>query len=94
MVLDYSGPDLGFIFYGASLKLWIFSALLTNILLPVNSGNILVDGLLFLGGMGLMAVCVGITESVIARSRFLRVPQLLLVSSALSLTAVILMLRF
>jgi formate hydrogenlyase subunit 4 len=31
MVLDHSGPDFAMILYGASLKLWIMSALLAGL---------------------------------------------------------------
>jgi formate hydrogenlyase subunit 4 len=37
MVLDYSGPDLAFILYAASLKMWIFAALVVNLVVPMHS---------------------------------------------------------
>jgi len=37
MVLDYSGPDLAFILYGASLKLWVLGALAEEVLLTPNA---------------------------------------------------------
>ncbi|HCC30000.1 MAG TPA: hydrogenase, partial [Marinilabiliales bacterium] len=34
MILDYSGPDLGLILYGATLKLFLFMALTASLLWP------------------------------------------------------------
>ena len=36
MVLDHGGPALGFIFYGAAVKLFVFAAMLTRLILPIN----------------------------------------------------------
>lgn len=93
MVLDYSGPDLGMILYSASLKLWIFSALIVNIVLSCLE----IEGLpavgAFAGGMILVAVVVGIIESVMARLRLLTVPRLLTSAVVFSILAFILLLR-
>jgi formate hydrogenlyase subunit 4 len=43
MVLDHSGPDLAYILYSAALKLWVMSALLIGMILPVRSGNPWID---------------------------------------------------
>ncbi|OGV52260.1 MAG: hydrogenase [Lentisphaerae bacterium GWF2_44_16] len=94
MVLDYSGPDLGFILYGAALKLWIIGSLVVGVALPVNTGNFFLDRFIFLGGMVLLAVIIGIIESVMARFRFLKIPQVLILASALSILALILQVRF
>lgn len=86
MVLDYSGPELGMIFYGASLKLWIFSALIVRLSIPFEI-NSMADACLFLAGMALSAVAVGVVESCIARFRFLKTPQILVGAFALALFA-------
>jgi formate hydrogenlyase subunit 4 len=93
MVLDHSGPDLAFILYGASLKLWIFSALLVNVLVPWKPLSPWGNALLFLGGMLGAAVGVGLTESVMARLRLRRVPQMLLIAGGFAALALILTLR-
>jgi formate hydrogenlyase subunit 4 len=36
MILDYGGPDLAFMLYASSLKLWIFGALLVCLLVPMQ----------------------------------------------------------
>ena len=90
MVLDHGGPDLAFILYGAALKLWALGALLIGILLPVRSGTPWLDAAAWLGGMMGLAVAVGVIESAMARLRLLRVPQLLVGATALSIFALIL----
>src|SRR6516162_7657083 len=37
MVLDHSGPDLGYIHYAAALKFWIIGSLPVGLLVPVRS---------------------------------------------------------
>lgn len=93
MVLDHSGPDLAFILYGAAIKLWVFAALLSGVVLPVRSGTWWIDALVGVGGVLAIGVVVGVIESVMARLRLLRVPQLLVGASALSALAVILVLK-
>ena len=93
MVLDHSGPDFAFILYSAALKLWVMSALLIGIILPVRSGNFLVDIPAALAGMIFIAVLIGVIESIMARLRLLRVPQLLVGAGAISVMGLILILR-
>ena len=93
MVLDHSGPDFGMILYGSAIKLWIFSALLAGILIPVRSGNFLLDGLATLGGIFLLAIGIGVIESTLARLRLLRVPQLLASAGVLAILAIVLVLK-
>jgi formate hydrogenlyase subunit 4 len=90
MVLDHSGPDFAMIQYGAALKLWIMSALLAGVLVPVRSGRPLVDAAAAIGGIFLVAVAIGIIESSMARLRLLRVPQLLTSAGAFSVLALML----
>ena len=77
MVLDHGGPDLAFILYGASLKLYVFAALLVRLVIPLGVGSPLAHAGLFLGGLALVAVLVGTIESSMARLRLVRVPALL-----------------
>jgi len=93
MVLDHSGPDFGFILYGAALKLWVLSALLVGVVVPVRTGNPWLDGAAVLAGIMAVAVLVGIVESCMARLRLFRVPQLLVGAGAFSTLALILALR-
>jgi formate hydrogenlyase subunit 4 len=93
MVLDHSGPDFAMILYGAALKLWIMSALLAGVLVPVRSGRPWVDAVAAIGGIFVVAVVIGIIESSMARLRLLRVPQLLTGAGAFSVLALMLALR-
>ncbi len=93
MVLDHSGVDLAFIHYAASLKLWIFSALLTGIAMPVRTGDPFQDMALGLAGMFCVAVLVGVIESSMARLRLVRVPLLLVVAVVLASFALLWALR-
>ena len=94
MVLDYSGPDLAMILYGASLKLWLLGALVVNVLLSFLglSGAAALAG--FAAGMILLAVVIGGVESVMARLSLLKVPQLLMGAGALCVLAFVLVVRF
>lgn len=93
MVLDHSGPDFGFVLYGAALKLWLFAALLAGVLIPGDSGNVAVNLAAAVGGVFLVAVVVGVVESVMARLRLVVVPQLLVGAGALAATAFLLGLK-
>jgi formate hydrogenlyase subunit 4 len=93
MVLDHGGPDLGLIHYAAALKLWVLGALLVGIALPVRDLVPWAGGLVALAGMLALAVLVGVVETVMARLKLLRVPQLLVAAAALSVLAIVLVLR-
>ncbi len=89
MVLDHSGPDFAFILYGGALKLWLFSALIVGTVLPVT-GHVWLNLLLATGGMLVVAVVVGVIESIMARLRLVVVPQLLVGAGALAAMAFLL----
>ncbi|MBN1270281.1 MAG: NADH-quinone oxidoreductase subunit H [Kiritimatiellae bacterium] len=93
MVLDHSGPDFAFIQYAAALKLWVLGALLVQVLIPVRSGSALVDGGMALAAMLGLAALVGVIESLMARLRLVRVPQLLVAAVALAGLAMFLVTR-
>jgi len=93
MVLDHSGPALGIILYGAALKLFVLGAVFVNVALPLASGNALIDWAIFIGAMLALAVAIGTVESVMARLRMVRIPQLLVGATILSAFAMMLVLR-
>ena len=78
MILDNSGPDLALIHYGAGLKLWIFSAILTAMVIPAAWLGSWTATLVMTAGAFIIAAAVGVTESMMARYRFLKVPQMLM----------------
>jgi len=77
MVLDHSGRPFALVLYGASLKLLVLGALILGPLLP-RTRHWWMDWLAFFGAMTLLAMAVGLVESVMARFRMTKVPQLLL----------------
>jgi formate hydrogenlyase subunit 4 len=80
MVLDYTSANLGVILYASSLKLWILSALLSSFLIPAHVGW--VQELYFLLSMGMIAVLIGVIESIMARFRLIEVFDLLFLALA------------
>jgi formate hydrogenlyase subunit 4 len=84
MVLDHSGPDFAMILYGASLKMWSLGALLAGLLVPVRTAGIWLNAGACLLGILVLAVLTGVVESVMARLRLTRVPQLLVSAGFLS----------
>ena len=90
MALDHGGPDLAFIQYGAALKFWALGTLLTGILLPLREASPSLDALAGLCGLLLLAVAVGVVESVIARLRLTKVSDLLASATALAVLALML----
>lgn len=93
MVLDYSGPDFAFILYGAALKLWVFGSLVVGLCLPVHTGWPVIDVGVFLAGMLMLAACIGLIESSMARLRLVRIPQMLVGAGAVALFALVLVVR-
>jgi formate hydrogenlyase subunit 4 len=84
MVLDYSGPDLGFVLYGAAVKLFVIAGLLVHVILPIPAHGGWQGAALFLAGQVGIAVLVGIVESVMARLRLPSVPQFLVSASVIA----------
>jgi formate hydrogenlyase subunit 4 len=93
MVLDHSGPYFGCIMYGASLKLYLLGALFLNIAVPFTGGNQFVDWGIFAISMLALAVAIGVVESVMARLRLIRVPQLLVAAMILTAFSLVLVVR-
>ncbi|MBU0678282.1 MAG: NADH-quinone oxidoreductase subunit H [Verrucomicrobia bacterium] len=94
MVLDYSGPDLAFILYAASLKLWVLGTLIVNIAISFLDLHGFFTPLAFTAGMLVLAVLVGIIESIMARLSLLKVPRLLMGALVLAVLAFAFIARF
>ena len=84
---------LGLVLYGAALKFFVFGALVVRLALPFSTGLAWADWGVFVGGMLGLAVLTGVVESVMARLRMSRVPQLLVGASVLSAFGLVLLLR-
>lgn len=87
MVLDNSGPDFGLITYTASLKLWIFSSIMIQLLWPVYRFEGATRFFITIGGILLTAIAIGVVESIMARLRLVKVPQMLTGAGALAVIA-------
>jgi len=86
MVLDHGGVDLAYIQYGASLKLWVLGGMIVSLAAP-RTGQWALDTAIGLCGMLVVAAATGLVESIMARLRLVRVPQLLVAALAMSALA-------
>jgi formate hydrogenlyase subunit 4 len=93
MVLDHSGPDLAYILYTSALKLWLLGTLLLGVLLPLAGAGPWASLGLLAAGMLVVALAVGVVESVVARLRISLLPVFLGGTVALSLLALVIAFR-
>jgi formate hydrogenlyase subunit 4 len=88
MLLDVGGPDLAFALYSAALKFELLAAFLITMVLPASEAGWARVAVLF-AGVALVAVVTGVVESVTARMRFLKTPQLIMGSAMIAVLAVL-----
>lgn len=93
MVLDHGGPAFAMILYGAAVKLFVMGALVVRIALPYDGADPWSGPAVFVVGMLLLAVVIGVVESVMARLRLLQVPSLLVAACVLSAFGIVLLAR-
>jgi formate hydrogenlyase subunit 4 len=93
MALDHSGPLLGVIHYGASMKLLEFGAVLVRLVMPIHPSSAIAAWGLFIGLILLYAVAIGIVESVMARLQMRHVHRILVAACLLSGFGIILLAR-
>lgn len=74
MVLDHSGPLLAVVLHGAAVKLLLLAVLLVQAVLPIGQWPVWLGLGALVGGVGLVAVGVGLVEALLARVAFRRVP--------------------
>lgn len=84
IVLDHSGPDLAAILYGSALKLALYGALVVSVFAPRAQLGAPWAILVLVAGLVLVAIVVGVVESVMPRLRLTRVPQLLVGAAVLA----------
>ena len=95
MVLEYSGPYLALIEWGASIKQLVLMTLLVNTFFPFSlSPNWTVSGpglglFFYLLKLLLLACCIVLVETTNAKMRLFRVPELLAVAFILGALALI-----
>lgn len=93
MVLDHGSVDFAFVLWGSHLKLWVYGALLVGLGMPGAAGRPWVDLASGVAGLLGLAVATGIVESITARLRLLRVPQLLVGAGVLCALGLLLTFR-
>ncbi len=93
MILDHSGPLLGIIEYTSSLKFFVLGSVLINIIMSSFYTTLWLNYLIFVSGIFILSVIVGITESIMARLQMSRVPVLLISTILLCGSSFILLLR-
>lgn len=86
MVLDNSGVDLGFIFYANAIKMLLFTTLIASIIAPHSILGYMVV-------MFIIAVSIGIIESITARLRLTHIIEytFVLITMALIIMALALL---
>lgn len=87
MILDNSGADLGFITWSAAIKMFLFEALIANLIIPAGLGNLLTIAA-FLVIIILLSMLIGTIESSIARFRMTHVFEFIFI---MSLTALLIL---
>ncbi|HEX9887293.1 MAG TPA: NADH-quinone oxidoreductase subunit H [Longimicrobiales bacterium] len=92
MVLDHSGPLLGAIGYGAAVKLFVLGTVIVRLALPPGMDAWTGRAMLILGLL-LLAVAIGVVESVTGRVRLSWVPNLIAAATLLTAFAFLLMVR-
>lgn len=87
MILDNSGVDLGLITWASAIKLFIFEALIANLIIPLGM-PLLWTILAFLVITTLLSVIIGTVESAIARFRMSHIFEFIFI---MSLTALLIL---
>ncbi|HKB24511.1 MAG TPA: NADH-quinone oxidoreductase subunit H [Methylomirabilota bacterium] len=94
MVLEYSGRHLALVEWAAAMKLFVFLALLANLFFPWGVSSLVEPvpvllGLLALAGkLAVLTAALAVLETLMAKLRLFRVPELLAGSFALALLSV------
>jgi formate hydrogenlyase subunit 4 len=94
MVLEYSGHHLALIEWASGMKLFLFLTLLANLFLPwgiapvVSASGLLLSAVILAAKLSVLTAAVAALESVVAKLRLFRVPELLAGSFSLALLSV------
>ena len=84
MILDNSGADLGFILWGSALKMFLFGALISALIIPASL-PVWLFGILFIISILLIAFIIGTIESSIARFRMTHIFEFIFIMSITAL---------
>jgi formate hydrogenlyase subunit 4 len=94
MILEYSGKRLALVEWAAANKFFILAALGANLFFPygiapsASAGAIIIGIFAVLAKILVLCLGIGIIESVMAKFRFFRLPDLLITSFILSVVAI------
>ena len=94
MLLEYSGRELALMELASYMRLTIFMVILSNIFFPwgiamdLGAGALAIAIVAIVLKLLLISVAVAVTESLMAKLRLFRLPNLLTISFTLSLLAV------
>lgn len=94
MILEYSGKRLALLEWAAAIKLLIFIAVGASVFFPfgiaasLSVGSIAFSIFVFLLKVVLFSISIAVIESVVAKFRFFRLPDLLFASFILSVIAI------
>lgn len=77
IVLDHSGSMLAVIQLASALKLFVFASLAVRLAVPLDLDNLWLNWAAFVVCVGVVAVALGVVESVMARLRMPMVPHAL-----------------
>jgi formate hydrogenlyase subunit 4 len=84
MVLDHSGVDLAYLLCAQVSKLFVFSAIVVQMIIPGAAEGRAAGIGIYLAGMMFVSILIGVVESCMARLRLDRVKYLLLISFGLA----------
>ncbi|HEX5105452.1 MAG TPA: NADH-quinone oxidoreductase subunit H [Pirellulaceae bacterium] len=84
IVLDHSGPMLALLQEAAAIKLFVFASLLVRLAVPLDPQNAWVSYPAFAASVCVVAVLLGIVESVMARLRMTLVPHVLTAAAVIA----------
>jgi len=84
MILDNSGVDLGFITWASAIKMFLFEALIANLLIPTGL-PLVWTVLAFIAIVLILAIIIGTVESAIARFRMTHVLEFIFIMTITAL---------
>jgi formate hydrogenlyase subunit 4 len=93
MVLEYAGPDLALVEWASAVKELLYLTLLVDLLIPAGMAASAAPTALLIGlvawaaKVAVLAIAVTVVESVNAKLRLFRVPELVSVSLGLGFLA-------
>jgi len=93
MVLEYAGPDLALVEWASAVKELLYLTLLVDLFIPAGIATTVTPGAIALGvaawagKVAVLAVAITVAESVNAKLRLFRVPELVSVSLGLAFLA-------